>query len=90
MESLTRLTDLLGARVFDADGHRLGHVFDVRCDVDGTRAVVGQLVFGGRGFLERLGVKEPTAQMIEWRDVAHVEPKLIRLRPGARPEEHSI
>ena len=90
MESITRLTNLLGARVLGANGHRLGHVFDVRCDVEGANSVVAQLVFGGRGFLERLGVKEPTARMIEWSDVEHFEPKLIRLRRGAQPTEHAV
>ena len=73
------LGELLGTRVRDEDGRRLGHVHDVRAELRDDREVVTGLVVGRHGALERLGLGAPRAwprprsrDVVPWRDVVRV------------------
>ena len=51
-----RLSELLNRPVVSEDGERLGHVHDVRGELEGPHLRVSGLVAGGLGVLERYGV----------------------------------
>ena len=58
------------------DGHRLGRVFDVRCEFDPRRPqqapVVSAITYGAVGVLERLGVRRKRPRTIDWKSVVEV------------------
>jgi sporulation protein YlmC with PRC-barrel domain len=51
-----RLSELLNRKVVTESGQELGHVHDVRGELDGGRLRVTGLVAGKLGILERIGV----------------------------------
>jgi len=51
-----RLSELLRREVVSESGLRLGHVHDLRGELEDGRLRVTGLVVAGRGFLERFGV----------------------------------
>ena len=85
---MTRLSQLLGARVRSESGQRLGHVFDVRAAWDDRSAVVEGLVVGRTGLLERLGIpKAPRARasargFLPWDAVVAIEGRTVVVREG--------
>ena len=79
--SLTKLTELLLAKVLAPDGKLLGHVFDLRCATGGEetqtqqgeelilnppRCEVREIIYGRRGWLATIGLTRPTTQTIPW------------------------
>jgi sporulation protein YlmC with PRC-barrel domain len=87
-----KLTDILGCRVEDTDGKRIGHVFDIRVArrkgssrrrADQQWRVVGILT-GNRGLTERLGVfrargRSPThdVEVIPWEAIKRIRDGVI-------------
>lgn len=93
---MIRLTDILGSKVVDEDGKRLGHAADVRVertggdDGDPGRAEwrVKGIVVGHRGLLERFGIvgakaQEPVLQhdLVPWERVLRIEDGRVVVRP---------
>ena len=67
-------------RVQTRDGRFLGHVFDLRCGWrPGQRGapVVGEIVFGRRGLLERVGLRQVRADSLPWSAVESVQDGVI-------------
>lgn len=68
------------ARIETTDGRLLGHLFDLR-----TRWAPGQshplvvhaLVYGRRGWMERVGLRPRRLQTLPWSAVRRIEPGLI-------------
>ena len=62
------------ARVETEAGRFLGHVFDLRCQWQpGDRqSSVGEVIFGRRGLLERLGLAERKPDSVWWSAVRSV------------------
>jgi sporulation protein YlmC with PRC-barrel domain len=73
-----RLSDLMFKSVVDAGGKRLGHVFDVRCEVN-DRARVTELVYGTHGLLASMGLREPQIKTVAWERVREVTDHEIRI-----------
>ena len=86
---IQRLSDLLFRRVVDADGKPLGHVFEVRCRANGECRVT-ELIYGSRGLLESVGLKEPDMKHVNWEQVLQVSEHEIKLRDSrdANAREH--
>ena len=71
---MKRLSELDDMAVFDADGRKLGCVHEIHAR-DG---VVTELVYGTRGWIERLtGKAEPSK--VAWSRVARIDRKGITL-----------
>jgi sporulation protein YlmC with PRC-barrel domain len=66
-------------RVQTTDGRELGRVSDLRIqwDPDGGGPVVTEVIFGKRGFLERLGLRQTQARTVRWAKVKAVHPDLL-------------
>ena len=99
---LTRLTELLFAKVLAPDGKCLGHVFDLRCDTGGQetethegedlilnppRCDVREIIYGRRGWLATIGLMRPTKHTIRWDAVERVEEGQLILRGDAVPPQ---
>jgi sporulation protein YlmC with PRC-barrel domain len=74
------LADLIGSRVVDSEGEKVGHLVEI--ELDSTyRAVklhIGGLAWLQRLHLARLGGRDPKA--IDWKDVAEFKDFEVRLR----------
>jgi sporulation protein YlmC with PRC-barrel domain len=72
--------------VVTEDGHRLGHVFEIRspgrAETEPTHDArrVDCLLCGRRGLLERLGWKEPDALAIPWSSVVALHAHAVIVR----------
>ena len=78
----TGVAHLIGARVHDTSGRKLGRVHELRGhrEDDGT-VVVDQLLLGPRSFWVRLrGPSGARPRAIPWEAVAEVEPERIVVR----------
>jgi sporulation protein YlmC with PRC-barrel domain len=79
-----RIADLVGSRIVDADGRRLGRVVDLELDARGGD--VGALVLGRYAWLHRLHLgrllKRGRTQGVKWSSVAEFERGEVRLKPG--------
>ena len=86
---MTRLSELEGRRVRDADGRHLGRVWDLRTLARDEEAAPAQsrtvawLLVGRRGLLERLGFKREAPTRIACADVLAVRPREVIVRRGA-------
>ena len=85
------LADLIGARVVDADGERLGHVVDLEVGARNHR--VKAIELGRYGWLDRYHVlrvaRRRTGQshrpsQVAWSDVERFDGS-VRLKRGAHP-----
>jgi hypothetical protein len=72
-------------RVVDADGRRLGRVFEFRSPgraesepIAGEREV-RSLLCGRRGLLERLGLRQPSPLRVPWSAVVAVDARELRV-----------
>ncbi|HEX6707122.1 MAG TPA: hypothetical protein VF169_20360 [Albitalea sp.] len=67
-------------RVQTRDGRFLGHVFDLRCDWQpGQRnpPLIGEIIFGRRGLLERVGLRHVRPDSLPWSAVESVQGGVI-------------
>jgi sporulation protein YlmC with PRC-barrel domain len=88
-EALSRLLKTACAlelvRVQTADGTRLGHVFDLRCEsVAGAAPTVTAIVYGERGLLVRLGLRHARASSVPWSRVRSVGDRVIVVDVASR------
>lgn len=70
-----RLSELLSHQVVDQNGKKLGHVFEVMgktIDND-QKILVTEIVFGRKGFLEKLGLLHPKSNKVSWQKVKKVQ-----------------
>lgn len=89
-----RLSELVGKEVVTESGWSLGYVFDLRVELGrGDPKVVG-LVVGTPGLMHHLHAemqrRNPTTRSqgaVPWEAVLAIEPKIIRVREVATPEE---
>ena len=77
-----KLTDFELLEVVSEDGKRLGHVFDLRAHgrptAETTMGPVDQVVYGGLGLFERLGVRRASGRTLHWDQVVAIrDGKLI-------------
>jgi len=95
MSGRFQLDLLVGRRVVDAAGQKLGRVDEIRLMREGDHYVVEGLLIGVNGFAERLGVAHPLERLerrlnfnacgvedhiIYWDQVDSIEEKCIRLK----------
>ncbi len=95
MSGRFQLDLLVGRRVVDAAGQKLGRVDEIRLVREGDHYVVEGLLIGVNGFAERLGVAHPLERLerrlnfnswgvedhiIYWHQVDSIEEKCIRLK----------
>jgi hypothetical protein len=65
-------------RVETADGRALGYVFDLRCRASGDDApVLEEIIFGKRGWLERVGLRRTKPHSVHWYLVEAVRGNVI-------------
>ena len=65
-------------RVETADGRRLGHVFDLRCETgSGKVPTVTAIVYGEHGLLERLGLRRARPTVVPWTRVRSIGDRVI-------------
>jgi sporulation protein YlmC with PRC-barrel domain len=89
-----RLSELIGKEVVTESGWSLGYVFDIRVELgSGDPKVVG-VVIGAPGLMQHLHGeaqrRSPTTRSqgaVPWEAVLAIEPKMIRVREVATPEE---
>ena len=67
---MIKLTELCGMRVRTTEGVDLGRVWDVRCQQDAAGCVVGAVLCGSAGLLERIGVRKRVPTQVRWIAVA--------------------
>ena len=95
MSGRFQLDLLVGRRVVDAAGQKLGRVDEIQLMREGDHYVVEGLLIGVNGFAERLGVAHPLERLerrlnfnawgvedhiIYWDQVDSIEEKCIRLK----------
>ena len=51
-----RLDDLQGRLIHDADGHRIGRIFDMRAEEHDGELVIVEYMIGARGLVQRVGL----------------------------------
>lgn len=83
-----KLSQLLGVAILNAEGRCVGHVMDMRGPQGASPGDlrITQLVFGDRGFLERIGFGSGKAQCVELAQVETMSTQRIVLRAGAKVE----
>ncbi|HYY97832.1 MAG TPA: hypothetical protein VE642_04530 [Pyrinomonadaceae bacterium] len=78
-----KLSEFQYAEVVREDGTFLGHVFDLRSQgepehgVTHEARVVGELVYGRMGLLDRLGLDEADATTLPWSAVKEIRDGVI-------------
>ncbi len=68
------LEELFGAPVHDRDGKKLGHIFEMRAELQGDRYAVVEYLLGSGALLERIhmsirglfGIKQKEPRRIRW------------------------
>jgi sporulation protein YlmC with PRC-barrel domain len=95
MSERFQLDLLVGRRVVDAAGQKLGRVDEIRLVREGDHYVVGGLLIGVNGLAVRLGVAYPLERLerrlnfnawgvedhiIYWDQIASIDEKCIRLK----------
>ena len=69
-----KLSDLQRCRVVDEAGERIGHLFDVACELraHGDPPAVTTLLLGGAGLARRLGIGRGRAEEVPVGDVVEL------------------
>jgi sporulation protein YlmC with PRC-barrel domain len=87
-----KLSELLGTAVHTESGERLGRVHDVRAELTARSLRVTDLVVGGLGILEHLGVGAPVSTLrvhardtIPWSAVVRADRRGVVVRDGTTP-----
>ena len=73
-----KLSELLERPVMTRDGRKVGHLLDLRAvpsESAGLRVLEG--IYGGRGFLEKIGFGKGHASSFAWQQVVAIEPDRI-------------
>jgi sporulation protein YlmC with PRC-barrel domain len=78
-----RLQQLMGRRVVDADGRRVGRVVECLAEPDGDELRVTGLLVGPHAWAARFGSASGHAvRFVRWEEIAALDPH-ITLRPRA-------
>jgi hypothetical protein len=84
-EILTTACGMELLRVETADGRFLGHVFDLRCRWNDEGApVLEEVLFGRRGWLERVGLMHGRPRSLHWHLVEGVRGNVIVVAASKR------
>ncbi len=76
-----RLQQLMGRRVIDADGRRLGRVAECLAEADGGELRVIGLLVGSRAWSARFGSASTLGgRLVHWEEIAELAPHIV-LRP---------
>ena len=78
-------SSFLGRAVETESGRSLGHCRDMRASLGRGPLIVEALVVGGRGRLEHLGIRRPSARRpdaVPWEAVVRIEGSRIVVRDG--------
>lgn len=84
------IEDLIGSKIFTAEGSYLGRVVDIQC-TDGPPYEVIALIFGRVAWLYRFNVLHPFArafglylkpQMVPWKSIEAFAHFTVTLKPG--------
>ncbi|HZP88291.1 MAG TPA: hypothetical protein VFB54_15880 [Burkholderiales bacterium] len=72
--SVMKLSELLEVRIVDARGRKLGRVMDVRGPQPANPATlrVTEIVYGERGFFEKIGFGKGQAKCLPWSGVEQI------------------
>ena len=104
MSECFQLDLLVGRRVYDSEGQKLGRVDEILLSREGDRYEVEGLLIGVNGLAERLGVAGPLEHLerrlnrrlwrvedhiIYWDEIDSIEEKDIRLKVR-REEVHTV
>jgi len=84
-----RFSSLLGRMVETESGRKLGSCRDLRASLDRGRPEVQAIVVGRRGWLEHLGIVQPSAHppdAVAWEAVIRIEGNRIVVRDGTELE----
>jgi sporulation protein YlmC with PRC-barrel domain len=84
-----RFSHLIGSRVVDTEGARLGHVFDVHVEPDGARLRLTHLLVGRAGLAARLSLDVSwrlAGEEVPWERVVELEPGRVVVRAGGERE----
>lgn len=85
-DKTVRVLELLGRKVYSADGKDLGRVYDLQAEKEGDELRVCALVVSPSTWRERFGWSEkPRGRYVRWEDIASLDPT-ITLRRGAHTE----
>jgi sporulation protein YlmC with PRC-barrel domain len=84
LERPRAFSELIGRRVVDSSGRRLGHVYEAagRWERDGT-IVIDELLLGRRALLRRLRGPAQRCRAIPWESVLEIGPD--RIVVGSEP-----
>lgn len=75
-----RVQSLVGRRVYDAGGKKLGRVYEIEAEADGQELRVKSLNVGAGVWLERFGwTLRSSGQTVPWEEIAELHP-VIRLK----------
>jgi sporulation protein YlmC with PRC-barrel domain len=85
------MTDLLGVPVRTESGESVGHVHDIRGELDARSLRVTGIVVGRLGLLERLGLGAPrtplrvrTRDVLPWSQVVRADRRGVVVRSQAK------
>ena len=79
---------LVGRRVEDAQGKRLGRVYDLVAEPQDEDLYLTGLLIGARSWWTHFGPSRGSGRLVRWQQIASLEPR-ITLLPGEQPEELS-
>jgi sporulation protein YlmC with PRC-barrel domain len=78
-----RVQQLMGRRVVDADGRRIGRVVECLAEPDGDELRVVGLLVGWRAWAARFGsARGDAGRLVQWEEIEALDPH-ISLRPTA-------
>jgi hypothetical protein len=67
----------------DGAGHRLGRVFDLRCDWRPGATEIDEIIYGRTGLLERVGLRERRPASVRWSALRRIDGRAIVVdQPG--------
>jgi sporulation protein YlmC with PRC-barrel domain len=81
------LTDLIRKIIVTEAGEKLGHVRDVRCRGavhEASTLEAYALVYGELGWLQRMGLRDTSAETCAWSDVVRIDVDTVVVRDGDR------
>jgi len=93
--NVVHLEELLGSPVHDPDGRKLGHIYEMRAELQGDRYVIVEYLLGAGALLERIhmsvrglfGIKQKEPQRIRWEELDLTDPKRPVFVRDVRPEQ---
>jgi sporulation protein YlmC with PRC-barrel domain len=70
-------SELIGKRVCDSSGRRLGRAFEVRAHWEDDRVVIDELLVGRGSLLKRLRGPEARAGGVRWENVIEIGERIV-------------